>query len=75
MTPEERRHAEERIDALLPELAEAVMAWEGRDRENWRSSNSAARKLRLLMQSISGYANDIAAHDGHAYWWGVNAKR
>lgn len=71
----ERRNAEQRIDALLPELAEAVMEWERRDRENWRDSNRIARRLRVLMQSISGYANDISAHDGQAYYWGVNARR
>ena len=75
MELEERRRAEQRIDALLPELAEALLAWESRDREGWRDSNRTARRLRVLMQSISGYANDIAAHDGRAYFWGVNARR
>jgi hypothetical protein len=75
MELEERRRAEQRIDALLPELAATMLAWENRNRENWRDSNREARRLRVLMQSISGYANDIAAHDGRAYYWGVNARR
>lgn len=75
MELEERRQAEQRIDALLPELAEAMIAWGTRSREDWRDSNRIARQLRVLMQSISGYAGDIAAHDGRAYYWGVNARR
>jgi len=71
----EREYAEQQIDRLVPELAEAMEEWLGRDRENWRSSSRGASRLQLLMRSISGYAGNIAAIDSREHWWGVNARR
>lgn len=43
--PYTRAHHEANIDRLVPEIAQAMDEWMGRDREDWRASNSAAGRL------------------------------
>ncbi len=63
------------MDEHIGALAEAVQAWLGRDREDWRASNHAAGRLELVMRSVSAEAAAIKAIDAHDRWWGVRAKR
>ena len=74
-TPYTREHHEANIDRLVPEIAQAMDEWMGRDREDWRASNSAAGRLQLLMRSMSAEAAAIQAIDSQEHHWGVKAKR
>jgi len=73
--PYTREWHEERMDARLHDLAEAVEGWLDRDREDPRDSSRWAGRLQLMMRSVSAEAAAIQALDNQRYWSEQEAAR